>query len=133
LVASRSARGSTQLGSDSIDVVSPHTGEVVGRVPHAAEADVDRAAAARTAFDSGDWPRLTPTERGKIVGQLADAYQARMEEMAQLITLEMSSPISFSRFVQAAMPVGLLRYYAGSRVFVRGGASRRSWAGTGEA
>jgi aldehyde dehydrogenase (NAD+) len=102
------------LGSDSIDVVSPHTGEVVGRVPHATEADVDRAAAAaRTAFDSGDWPRLTPTERGKIVGQLADAYQARMEEMAQLITLEMGSPISFSRFVQAAMPVGLLRYYAG--------------------
>ena len=38
----------------SIDVISPFTEEVVGRVPEAREADVDRAvAAAREAFDEG--------------------------------------------------------------------------------
>ena len=41
-----------------IDVISPHSEEVVGRVPEAKEADVDRAvAAARDAFDKGPWPR----------------------------------------------------------------------------
>src|SRR5438067_606632 len=40
------------LGSDVIEVISPHTEQVIGRVPHACRADVDRAvAAARRAFD----------------------------------------------------------------------------------
>jgi aldehyde dehydrogenase (NAD+) len=102
------------LGRDVIEVVSPQTAEAVGRVPHAARGDIDRAvAAARTAFDEGEWPRLTPAERGAIVSKLADAYESRLEDMAQVITLEMGSPISFSRLVQAGMPVGLLRYYGG--------------------
>ena len=101
-------------GTDVIEVVSPHTGDIVGRVPHASERDVDAAVeAARRAFDSGEWPRLSPLDRAKAVGRLADAYEARAEDMAQLITLEMGSPISFSRLVQAGMPIGLLRYYAG--------------------
>ena len=101
-------------GSDVIDVISPHTGQPVGRVPHASERDVDRAvASARRAFDSGEWPRLSPVDRAKTVSRLADAYESRLEDMAQLITLEMGSPISFSRLVQAGMPLGLLRYYSG--------------------
>ena len=51
-------------GSDTIDVISPHTEELVGRVPEGTEADIDRAvAAARDAFDNGDWPRMSPAER----------------------------------------------------------------------
>ena len=48
------------LGQDVIEVISPHTEEVIGRVPHASTADVDRAvAAARRAFDEGPWPRMS--------------------------------------------------------------------------
>ena len=50
-----------------IEVVSPHTEQVIGQAPAAAPADVDRAvAAARAAFDDGPWPRLRPgrTHRG---------------------------------------------------------------------
>ena len=102
------------LGTDVIEVVSPQTAEVVGRVPHATRDDIDRAVtAARMAIDEGEWPRLTPAERGAIVSKLGDAYESRLEDMAQVITLEMGSPIVFSRLVQAGMPVGLLRYYGG--------------------
>ncbi|MDN2501846.1 aldehyde dehydrogenase family protein, partial [Nocardia nova] len=42
-------------------VISPSTEETVGEVPVARTADIDRAvAAARTAFDEGPWPRLSP-------------------------------------------------------------------------
>jgi aldehyde dehydrogenase (NAD+) len=100
-------------GSDVIEVVSPHTEQPVGRVPHASSPDVDRAVeSARRAFDSGEWPRLSPVDRAKTVTRLADAYESRLEDMAQLITLEMGSPISFARLVQAGMPLGLLRYYS---------------------
>ena len=50
---------------DVIEVFSPATGEKVGQVPVAAEADVDAAcAAARKAFDEGPWPSTPPAETG---------------------------------------------------------------------
>ncbi|WP_436760158.1 aldehyde dehydrogenase [Streptosporangium sp. V21-05] len=100
-------------GTGIIDVVSPHTEEVVGRVPDGTPADMDRAvAAARQAFDHGPWPRMTMAERAAVVGRLAEIYAARQGEMAGLITLEMGSPITFSQLAQAPQPLGMLQYYA---------------------
>ncbi|MEU4409498.1 aldehyde dehydrogenase [Streptosporangium sp. NPDC023963] len=100
-------------GTGIIDVVSPHTEEVVGRVPDGTPADMDRAvAAARQAFDHGPWPRMTMAERAAVVGRLAEIYAARQGEMAELITLEMGSPITFSQLAQAPQPLGMLQYYA---------------------
>ncbi|GAA4097287.1 aldehyde dehydrogenase [Actinomadura miaoliensis] len=99
-------------GTGTIEVVSPHTEEVVGRVPEGTEADIDAAvAAARRAFDHGPWPRMTPAERAAILGRLAAIYAERQQEMADLITEEMGSPILFSVFGQAAMAQMVLQYY----------------------
>ncbi|WP_326825127.1 aldehyde dehydrogenase [Streptosporangium sp. NBC_01756] len=100
-------------GTGTIDVVSPHTEEVVGRVPDGTPADMDRAvAAARQAFDHGPWPRMTMAERAAVVGRLAEIYATRQAEMAEVITLEMGSPITFSNLAQAPQPLGMLQYYA---------------------
>ncbi len=88
-----------------LEVVSPHSEEVVARVPEGSAADMDAAvAAARTAFDEGPWPRLSPAERIEIVANLSHLYAARLEEMATLISTEMGSPISFSSLAQAPAP-----------------------------
>src|ERR1044072_3022552 len=77
------------LGEDVIEVVSPHTEEVIGRVPHASRADVDRAvAAARRAFDEGPWPRTTLDERIEVVTRIKDAFTVRHEEIARVISAE---------------------------------------------
>ena len=48
-------------GSGRIEVVSPHTEQVIASVPDGTAGDMDRAvAAARRAFDQGAWPRLAP-------------------------------------------------------------------------
>ncbi|MBE1587105.1 aldehyde dehydrogenase [Nonomuraea angiospora] len=100
-------------GTATIDVVSPHTEEVVGQVPDGTTADMDRAvAAAREAFDHGPWPRMTFAERAEVIGRLAAIYNERQGEMAQLITEEMGSPITFSNLAQAPQPLGMLQYYA---------------------
>ena len=66
------------LGKDVIEVISPHTQEVIGRVPHASRADVDAAvAAARTAFDEGPWPRMSLDERIEVVTRIKDAIAVR--------------------------------------------------------
>ncbi|WP_428954986.1 aldehyde dehydrogenase [Streptomyces sp. cg35] len=90
------------LGKDVIEVVSPHTGEVFGRVPHAAPADVDRAVAtARRAFDEGPWPRMSLDERIAVVTRIKDAIAVRHEEIAKVISQENGSPYSWSVLAQA--------------------------------
>ena len=99
-------------GSDVIEVISPHTEEVVGRVPEGTTADIDRAvAAARTAFDEGEWPRLSPEERIAAVQRFSDIYAVRMMDMAQIITTEMGSPISFAQLAQAPAPWMMLNSF----------------------
>ncbi|MFJ6988563.1 MULTISPECIES: aldehyde dehydrogenase [unclassified Streptomyces] len=90
------------LGTEVIEVVSPHTEEVIGRVPHASRADVDRAVAvARRAFDEGPWPRMEPAERIDVVGRIRDGIAARHDEIARLISAENGSPYSWSVLAQA--------------------------------
>ena len=92
-------------GTGTIDVISPHSEERVGRVPEGTPADVDKAvAAARQAFDEGDWPRLSPEERQQAVRRFADLYATKFDDMSTLITTEMGSPILFSQLAQAPVP-----------------------------
>jgi aldehyde dehydrogenase (NAD+) len=99
-------------GTGTIEVLSPHTEEVIGRVPDGTPADIDAAvAAARRAFDHGPWPRMTPAERAEILGRLSAIYAERQESMANLVTEEMGSPIAFSIFGQAVIPQMVLQYY----------------------
>ncbi|MBC6460462.1 aldehyde dehydrogenase [Actinomadura sp. HBU206391] len=100
-------------GTGTIEVISPHTEEVVGRVPDGTPADIDRAvAAAREAFDNGPWPRMTPVERADVVARLAALYAERLGDFAEIITAEMGSPILFSHLAQAPMPQLMLAYFA---------------------
>ncbi len=92
-----------------IEVISPHTEQVIGTVPEASVADVDAAvAAARTAFDSGVWSMADPQERIDAVSRFADLYAAAIPEMASIVSEEMGSPISFSNLAQSPAPWMLL-------------------------
>lgn len=89
-----------------ITITSPHTEEVIGQAPAAAPADVDRAvAAARTAFDTGPWPRFSPAERIAAIERLAAAYKERRKDMAELISATIGAPITFAKRVQAQLPM----------------------------
>ena len=100
-------------GDDWIEAVSPATEEVIGRVPAANRADIDRAvAAARHAFDHGPWPRMTHAERARIIQQAMDHLRAIADEVAITITSEMGSPISQSRAVQVPRSCAIWEYFA---------------------
>jgi acyl-CoA reductase-like NAD-dependent aldehyde dehydrogenase len=111
------------LGKDVIEVISPHTEEVIGRVPHASTEDVDRAVAvARRAFDEGPWPRMSLDERIEVVTRIKDGIAVRHEEIARVISSENGSPYSWSVLAQA---LGASRW-AWSRPWCRG-TCRSSW------
>lgn len=97
-----------------IDVVSPNTEEVIGRVPDATPADVDRAvAAAREAFDQGPFPRWTPEERADGINRLSEALKKRSQDIASTISSENGCPISMSLGVQVLSSTMVLDVNAG--------------------
>ena len=99
--------------SEVIEVRSPDTGEYVGRVPLAAAADVDAAcAAAREAFDSGPWPRMTPQERQAVIANAVKVIEDRADEFKFLLKAETGQPQMIVDMLQYGAAVSGLQYYA---------------------
>ena len=66
------------------DVLNPATGETIAQAPSSGPEDVDRAVkAARRAFDA--WAATTPGERALALLKIADAVEARADELAELV------------------------------------------------
>jgi aldehyde dehydrogenase (NAD+) len=82
--------------TETIEVISPATEEVIARVPEASPADVDAAVEAATAALAGPYPQLSPDERAEMITKLSQAIQARAQEFADTITGEMGSPSSWA-------------------------------------
>ncbi len=101
--------------SDVIEVHSPATGELVGKVPLAAEADVDAAcAAARKAFDEGPWPHLSPEERAEILGRAVKLMEERADELKFLLAAETGQPPTIVDMLQYGAAMAAFNYYAGA-------------------
>jgi len=104
----------------SREVIDPATGDPIARVPDATLADVDRAvSAARRAFDSGDWKRTTPQERGQILFKLAAIVRARSSELAELETRNSGKPITEAE-LDIAEVAGCFEYYGGLATKIHG-------------
>lgn len=100
-------------GDGVLDVVDPATEEVWGSVPNATTRDVDAAvAAAREAFDTGDWPRMRPTERAEVLRRMADEVEQLTDPLAVTNTRENGSPV-METLGAAGNAAGILRYFAG--------------------
>src|SRR5215831_10458273 len=87
------------------DVVNPATEEVAGQISLGSVADVDRAvAAARRAFPA--FSQTSREARLELLQRIIKGYKARSKELARAMTLEMGSPITFSREVQVVNALG---------------------------
>src|SRR6185312_16033382 len=97
-----------------IEVVSPNTGEVIGSVPEAHEADVDAAVnVARRAFDDpAGWSSAPPAERAAVLRRFAESMEARKDELALAVSSQNGMPVAVSAQLESVYPGVLLRYYA---------------------
>ena len=90
-------------GADTIEVIDPSTEEVMGRIPDGTPEDVDRAVqAAKKAFPA--WAATDREDRAKYLQRITEGLQARLGDVAQLITREMGMPIHLSHIIQAGLP-----------------------------
>lgn len=106
-------------GRQSSPVVNPATEEVIGHVPHASRADLDRAlAAAQEGFKT--WRAVFPDERGRILKRAADLLRERKEEIARIATTESGKVIHETR-IEVMMSANIFEWYAeeGRRAYGR--------------
>ena len=92
----------------TLDVVSPANGKVFASIAASDRQDIDMAvAAARAAFETGEWGRLAAVERGRIMIRIGELITRDAEELAQLESLDTGKPISQAR----ADMVAAARYF----------------------
>ncbi|GCB01253.1 aldehyde dehydrogenase [Mycolicibacterium sp. NCC-Tsukiji] len=101
--------------SDVIEVHSPATGELVGKVPLASKADADAACAtAREAFDEGPWPKMSPAERAAVIAEASRIMTERADELKFLLAAETGQPPSIVDMMQYGAAMSSFNYYAGA-------------------
>jgi aldehyde dehydrogenase (NAD+) len=99
-------------GDDKVEVLSPASLELVGSIRQALPDDARRAVeAARTAFDTGEWPRLPVAERLARLAALADAIEARGARFADVLCAEQGLPRHSLPAGQVAKAVTTLRAF----------------------
>jgi len=104
--------GEWVTSAETFERVSPSHDTVVSVSAKGDEAVTERAiVAARDAFDSGAWSRISGKDRATVLLKVADLIEANVERIAVQETLESGKPISQSRG-EVAGAADLWRYAA---------------------
>ncbi len=100
---------------------NPATGEVMAQIAEGDREDIDRAVkAARKAFESGPWPAMSASDRGRLIWQLGDLIEDHLEEFAQLESLDNGKPLAVARVADVPLAVDLFHYMAGWATKIEG-------------
>jgi len=96
----------------TIAIEAPGTRRIIASVPRGDAADIDRAVeAASAAFPA--WSKVPPRERGRILQKIADAVEARVEELARIVAEETGNAIRTQARPEAKLSADMLRYFGG--------------------
>jgi betaine-aldehyde dehydrogenase len=101
------------------DLINPATGEVFAKSPVSNAADLDKAMkAASDAFEI--WKESTPGERQKAINKIADAIEARSEELIQIESENTGKPIAVTRAEEIGPMLDQIRFFAGAARHLEG-------------
>lgn len=98
-------------GESALLVENPTSEEIIGSVPDGTIQDTDLAVeAAKNAFNS--WSKSPIQERVRILHALSESFKERSEELAEIITCEVGTPIEYSRIAMVGTPRVVSKSYA---------------------
>lgn len=102
------------ISGKTFATLNPATGQEICQVAEADSADVDLAVkAARKAFESGPWKKMSAAERGRRINKLADLMEKNLPELAALESLDNGKPLRESLNADLPLSIKAYRYYAG--------------------
>ena len=95
------------------EVINPATGQAYTTAPVSGAADVDAAMkAAASAFE--DWRDSTPSERQRALLKIADAFEARADELVAVEVENTGKPVSLTTSEEAPPMIDQIRFFAGA-------------------
>ncbi|CAO2605892.1 Cytosolic 10-formyltetrahydrofolate dehydrogenase, partial [Lemmus lemmus] len=101
-------------GSKTYDTVNPTDGSVICQVSLAQASDVDKAvAAAKEAFENGQWGKINARDRGRLLYRLADLMEQHQEELATIEALDAGAVYTLALKTHVGMSIQTFRYFAG--------------------
>src|SRR6201990_3297381 len=96
-----------------LDVRNPATGDVIAQIPNSTVADVDRAMkSARAAFEGREWGGMDVRARARLINRLADAFEANLDTLYRLETLNNGRPVNETRAQLSRLP-DFFRFFGG--------------------
>ena len=105
--------------NETLDIINPATGTVFAKSPVSSEADIDLAMkSAASAFEI--WRESTPGERQKALNKIADAIEARSEELIQVESENTGKPIAVTRQEEIGPMLDQIRFFAGAARHLEG-------------
>ncbi len=111
----------------TLPVENPANGQVIAHVAASDAEDVDRAVqAAATAFES--WKHTTPQDRSLMLLKLADAIEARADELGRIESRNAGKPVGVA-IDEIPVVVDNLRFFAGAGRVLEGKAANEYIAG----
>jgi betaine-aldehyde dehydrogenase len=110
------------------DVVDPSTGEAYARAPVSGPADVDTALSAAAAAQEG-WRDATPAQRSLALLKLANAIEARAEEIVAAECRNTGKPVALTMAEELPPMVDEIRFFAGAARILQGSAAGEYLAG----
>jgi len=114
-------RWSDSASGKTFETPNPATGETLARVAEGEAEDIDRAVkAARRAFETGPWSRMTPSERGRIIWRIGDLILEHLDELAQLESLDNGKPFAVAQAADVPLAADLFHYMAGWATKIEG-------------
>ena len=108
----------TKSGASS-SLVDPSTGEVNLEAPVSGAEDVDTAMAAAAAAFPG-WRDATPSERSLALFRIADAIEARAEELVAVESANTGKPLAVTLSEEIPPMVDQIRFFAGAARHLEG-------------
>ncbi len=104
---------------ETTDVVNPATGEVYATAPRSGEADVDAAMrSGSAAFE--EWRDSTPSERSRALLRIADAIEARAEEIVAIESENTGKPIGLTMSEEIPPMCDQIRFFASAARILEG-------------
>ena len=103
----------TPIAGGTLDVIDPATEEVFHKIPAATAPDIDLAAkAARAAFDTGPWPKMTGAARAEYLRAMADRIIEKKDYLARLEVRDNGKPLPEAAWDMDDV-AGCFNFYAG--------------------
>ncbi|KAK1158510.1 cytosolic 10-formyltetrahydrofolate dehydrogenase-like [Acipenser oxyrinchus oxyrinchus] len=101
-------------GGKTYQTINPNDGTAICNVSLAQVSDVDKAvAAAKEAFENGEWGKMNPRDRGRLIYKLADLMEEHQEELATIESIDSGAVYTLALKTHIGMSIQTFRYFAG--------------------